>query len=254
VVRLELRRGRSHFEVSKRPERAFSVRAGNVTISVVGTAFTVELVADRVGVWVDHGIVQVDWGVGHQRLQANDSGWFPPLVLSSQPLDRSARGPRVLLAEREREREPATARPDAGSAQILPDARGASQSMSQSAQELLTAADAARASGHPEQGAELLNRILHEHASDPRAPLAALTLGRLLLNDLGRPREAAAAFREVQRRAPQGPFAEDALAREIEAWVQAGDLAQARALASSYVERYPSGRHLRRVRTVAGIE
>jgi hypothetical protein len=57
--------------------------------------------------------------------------------------------------------------------------------------------------------------------SDPRAPLAAFTLGRVLLRELARPREAAAAFAQARALAPRGPFVEDALAREVEAWLQA---------------------------------
>jgi transmembrane sensor len=95
---------------------------------------------------------------------------------------------------------------------------------------------------------------LREHPQDPRAPLAAFTLGRLLLNELDRPREAAAAFHEAQVRAPRGQFAEDALAREVEAWKQAGESARSRAAAETYLERYPVGRHVRRVKALAGLD
>jgi transmembrane sensor len=63
-IRLRLSRGSARFEVTRRPSRSFRVRAGDVTVSVVGTTFAVEVVADRVGVSVEHGVVEVDWGLG----------------------------------------------------------------------------------------------------------------------------------------------------------------------------------------------
>ena len=93
-----------------------------------------------------------------------------------------------------------------------------------------------------------LSRLLREHAADPRAPLAAFTLGRVLLDELGRPREAAQSFLRVQELDPSGPLSQDALAREVEAWSRAGEGSSARARALQYVQKYPTGRRLRSVR------
>ncbi|HEY3499837.1 MAG TPA: FecR domain-containing protein [Polyangiaceae bacterium] len=238
LVRLE--QGRARFEVARRPERTFQVRAGSVTVSVIGTVFEVEVVADRIGVAVEQGAVDVAWGVGRKRLVAGEQGWFPPLVLgggdapSASGTPPTAAAPAPLL-ERS---EPASA----------------SQSGPTSARELLAESDAARTRGEPDRGAELLRRILREYPNDARAPLAAFTLGRLLLNELGKPRDAAATFHELQVRAPRGQFAEDALAREVEAWNRAAEPARARAVAETYLERYPAGRHVRRVKALAGLE
>jgi len=46
-----------------------------------------------------------------------------------------------------------------------------------------------------------------------RAPLAAFTLGRMLLMELANPTEAAGAFAEARRLSPHGPLAEAALAK-----------------------------------------
>jgi transmembrane sensor len=235
-VQLRLDRGRARFEVTRRAERTFSVRAGSVTVSVIGTTFGVELVADRVGVSVEKGAVEVDWGVGQKRLLAGERGWFPPLVVTGTP-ETAGPDPSDTL------NQPASPKP-AGSAR--PPARGA--------QELLTAVDAARSQGQPERAVELLRQILREHPHDPRAPLAAFTLGRVLLNELARPREAAAAFHTVREKGPSGQFAEDALAREVEAWSRASELERARVLALAYLEQYPAGRHARRVKALAGLE
>jgi transmembrane sensor len=237
-VHLRLERGHARFEVTRRPERSFTVRAANVTVSVIGTTFGVEVVADRVGVVVEKGVVEVDWGVGQRRLLAGESGWFPPLVLSGEAdaiSDASARTPK-------------SARPTS------PPLAGSAHGGGRGAPELLVDVDAARAAGHPERAVELLKQLLQDYPRDPRAPLAAFTLGRVLLNELGRPREAAAAFNDVRRMAPASQFAEDALAREVEAWSRASEPSRARALAATYLERYPAGRHARRVKALAGLE
>jgi transmembrane sensor len=236
-VRLRLDRGRARFEVTRRAERSFEVRAGEVVVKVVGTVFDVELVADRVGVSVERGAVEVNWGRGQKRLSAGERGWFPPLVLSENA------GP----AE-----PPASARAGSGGkAQVTPPA-SATPPAELDAQELFAEVDASRARGNPARAAELLRQLLRDYPNDPRAALAAFTLGRVLLNDLASPREAAAAFRQVREKAPASQFAEDALAREIEAWNRASEPDRARSLATTYLERYPAGRHAQRVRMLFG--
>ncbi|HVZ89391.1 MAG TPA: FecR domain-containing protein, partial [Polyangia bacterium] len=235
-VRLSLARGRGHFQVTPRPQRTLTVRAGDVTVTVVGTVFTVERVADRVGVAVQRGAVRVDWKSGSTRVVAGQSGWFPPLVTAADEQPEPSRA-----AHRVR-----------SAGKVLPGA--AHDAGGGAAAELLVAADRARLSAHPEEGAALLQKLLREYPNDARAPLAAFTLGRLLLMELGRPAEAAAAFAEVRRIAPAGPFAEDALAREVEALSKAGLVADARARAREYQERYPNGRRIETVRASGGIQ
>jgi len=243
-VRLRLDRGRARFEVTRRPRRSFSVRTGNVMVSVVGTTFAIEVVADRVGVSVEHGAVEVDWGLGRKRLLANESGWFPPLVLSGQSQGAEPENEENQVQASDGSARPAVSAPSAGP----------SRAPALTAQQLLAEVDAARSRSQPERAVEILRGILREHPSDPRAPLAAFTLGRMLLNELGQPREAAAAFHEVRKKAPAGQFAEDALAREVEAWSRAAEPGRARELARMYLERYPSGRHAPRVKALSGLQ
>ncbi|HEX2874580.1 MAG TPA: FecR family protein [Polyangiaceae bacterium] len=230
-VRVKLTRGRGHFEVAPGTERVFSVLAGGVEVTVLGTVFDVEVVADRVGVDVERGSVRVNWKLGAAELTAGQSGWFPPLVVDER-----------------RDTPPRAPGPPA------PAASSIEASTPESAQSLLKQADAARAGGDAALGAQLLRRVLREHAKDPRASLAALTLGRLLLTELHRPAEAAAAFAQVELHAPGSPFADDALAHQAEAWQAAGQAAKAQQLATSYLKRYPSGRHARHMRALAESE
>ena len=69
--------------------------------------------------------------------------------------------------------------------------------------DLFALADVARLSGHPADAVGPLQRIIDGFPSDPQAPLAAFALGRLELDDLGRPQAAAAAFsRALEMGAP----------------------------------------------------
>jgi transmembrane sensor len=121
-------------------------------------------------------------------------------------------------------------------------------------QELLLAADAARLSGHPAQAEPFLRRVMERHASDPRASLAAFTLGGVLMNQLGRPREAEAAYARARALSLSDALAQDAVARQVEAAHRAGDTTRARKLALQYLDRYPNGRRVNAVRRFGGLQ
>ncbi len=118
--------------------------------------------------------------------------------------------------------------------------------------DLLLASDTTRLGGCPAEAIPYLERVVHDHTSDPRSSLASFTLGRVFLNELGRPREAAEAF--ARARKAGGPLAEDALAREVEAASQAGDTSGSRELAREYLTRYPQGQRLKAVARFGGLD
>lgn len=120
--------------------------------------------------------------------------------------------------------------------------------------DLLLAADSARLGGRPDRATHWLDQVVRRHGRSSMAPLAAFTLGRVLLEQLGRPAEAARAFVSAQRLAPGGALAEDALAREVESWSRAGDPATAHQRGEEYQRRYPHGRRIKAVRAHAGLE
>src|SRR5262245_8695327 len=249
-----LARGGARFDVVPRSGRVFSVRAGAVTVTVLGTAFSVERVADRVGVTVTRGAVHVDWGAGARRVAAGEDGWFPPLVVSPAAPEE----PAVVPATEEPAVVPATEAPavrhkrksaedGAGAAPAEPTTAPTETTGEPAAPavpdaaKLLADADRARLTGRYEEGVALLRRLVREHPDDQRAPLAAFSLGRILLGELHRPAQAAMAFARARALAPDGPLAEDALAREVEAWARAGDLDRARARGAEYLRAYPNG-------------
>ena len=62
--RVLLARGEAHFAVTKNPTRPFVVRAGNVDVRAVGTAFNVHLQSAAVDVLVTEGVVELNKTVG----------------------------------------------------------------------------------------------------------------------------------------------------------------------------------------------
>lgn len=119
---------------------------------------------------------------------------------------------------------------------------------------LFARADRARAEGQPERALAPLRAIVDLYPSDPRAPMAAFTRGRLLLESLGRPREAASAFAQARRLSGRGTLAEDALAREVDALRAASDLRAARERAELYRTLYPKGIRLHSVMRSGGLQ
>jgi transmembrane sensor len=229
ALELELETGAARFDVTPHPERAFRVHGGDVTVSVTGTSFRVERSGSRVTVGVSEGSVLVTWPGGSQSLQKGTSGTFPPsgerttaAALAPQPKPPAALEPAVERAL--------------------------------SSEELFAGADAARAAGRHAEALQKLELLSQRYPRDPRAPLAAFTRGRLLLEHLGRPAQAARAF--AQARGLTGPtsaLAEDALAREVDALRAAGNQTLSRERAELYTRLYPAGLRLRQVRAAGGL-
>ncbi|MFO0556678.1 MAG: FecR family protein [Polyangiales bacterium] len=277
-VVLRLQRGRARFSVAHRESRVFRVEVGSLAVQVLGTTFDVERIDDgRARVRVSEGRVRVLWPEHHRDVAAGESGEFPqsnvaadtaPIAPVAEPRAAdtsdastpstvvvSARSNVAVSSARARENNAWRALAESGR---YDDAWRAIEPVSarsiDTVNDLLLASDVARLSGHPEQATRFLQEILRTHASDPRAAMAAFTLGRVLIDELGRPREAAESFARVASLDHAGTFGEDALARQVEAWSRAGDSARAREAAAEYVRLFPEGRSLRRVRRWGALE
>jgi transmembrane sensor len=248
-VRVEVRGGTVRFDVQPQGPRVVEVWSGDVEIAVIGTAFSVAREDEIVRVAVEHGRVRMRCGDRASVLGAGARRECPAVAEEEAPApveeeaSRPVRRPswRALAAEGEFE-----------DAYRVMRAEGAP--LRDDPAELLQAADVARLSGHPRQAIAPLERVLRNHRGDPRAPLAAFTLGRVQLEELGDPRGAAAAFARARALAPNGPLAEDALAREVQALSRAGDTARAHQRAEEYVRRHPNGSRMRSVRRYGGLE
>jgi transmembrane sensor len=240
-VTVVLERGGARFAVAPRAERRFEVESGPVLVRVKGTTFSVTRSEGATRVSVEDGHVQVFWAGEKAELFAGDTGTFPP---PEAPLDlpraESGASPSAWreLAKKGEYRRAYSAM------------RSARTRVSDLPEDHMLAADVARLSGHPQQAVQHLRAVSERFADDPRAPVAAFTLGRVL-QDLERPGEAAAAFRRARTLWPRGPLALDAWAGEAEALQEAGDRAAARKLAARYLERHPSGRHAQAMRALS---
>jgi transmembrane sensor len=251
--------GAARFRVRHDPQRLFRVEAGGVVIEDLGTIFSVARRTDSVVVSVTEGAVAVAFadasGAPAKRtLRAGERGEFravaPRLASSAVAPAASASpvasgtsepgtpGSSPALGWRELHRAGKHRR----AYELL--APNAFRDVRDEPGDLLLASDVARLSQHPADAAALLRRLLAGHSRDPRAPSAAFTLGWVLMNELGRPREAAQAFARAEALAPGGNLAEDAMARSVEAWLRAGDRSRANTELERYRARNPRGRHL----------
>jgi len=234
--------GSFRFDVVPNPARQFVVEAGDVTVRVLGTRFVVTRQDARAEVRVERGRVEVTWPNGRTELGVDGSGWFPPLpepaTSAAERVSNAARGP--LAAHERTQFIELTRKGDYQGAYAIIDR--VPQLFVGCAEDLMMAADAARLSNHPQQAVGYLQRITKEHPSDSRAPLAAFTLGRIFMSQLGQPAAAARAFAQVRQLAPAGALVEDALAREAEALEQAGQHQAAQGLVEAYLKQYPKGR------------
>lgn len=264
AVTLRLESGAARFEVAPNATRPFRVLARDVTVTVLGTVFEVGLEADGVRVTVERGRVRTSSATGTRELGAGESallGSTPADVKSGAPAIEPA--PAAVPISPESLRAPPAAAPrswrllaeegnfTAALARLAAEGSGA---VRDTPDDLLLAADVARQGGRPERAIEPLQRLIAKHPFDPRAPLAAFTLGRTLLENLGRPREAAQAFSTARRLDRASALTQDALAREVESWSRAGESALAQERAREYLKLYPNGRRAGAVRRLGGLD
>jgi len=241
----ELRAGGARFSAPHDAAHPFVVVASDVVVEDIGTTFTVQyLPGDKLQVAVEQGRVKVRMHGTETEIAAGDSLELA-LLPAALAKPRGKGGPAVAswrpLAEKGQYDEAHAALTKAGPNAVRDETA-----------DLLLAADVARLGGYPAEAVPYLERVLRAHASDPRSGLASFTLGRVLLDELGRPGEAAEAF--ARARAGGGPLAEDALAREVEAASRAGDVTRSRELAREYQAKYPHGRRAKAVSRFGGLD
>jgi len=251
LVRTELGAGSARFDVRHDETRVFEVESGDVKVRVLGTAFSLVREGAFTRVSVERGAVRVQWTGGQAFLSAGQAGLYPPAV-GAADASKSAAPAEPLLDLAGSVGEEASAWRKLAKRGDYPAAYKALVPVAKSVRDepvdLMLAADVARLSRHPGEATRYLSRVSDGFPRDKRAPLAAFTLGRVLLEDLGQPGAAANAFRRSQQLAPKGPLAADALAREADAAQRAGQAERARQLAARYVELYPDGSQAQRLR------
>ena len=233
-VALRLEEGRVACQVEKDKARKFSVLAGDVTVRVIGTTFSVERIAlgaeEKVAVDVTEGVVDVEGPDGVvKRLGAGES-WSVRIV---------AEGEHALAAEPEEGEAGKSAGSEAA-------ARPASSNKAPE-RDLFAEARAKRNLGDAAGAAQLYQSFLKQNPSDARSGVAALELGRLRMDQLGDP---AGAIAPLTRAASGvgGGLGDDALARLVRAHAELGQRAACQNARARYLKSYPAGVHATRVR------
>ena len=240
--------GPAAFEVPARAGRTVVVTVARFEVAILAARFVLRPADERLEVTVSEGDVAVSWSGGHARVKAGETVALPAALEQPPEALRARAG---TPEQRSRFRAQVARRDYAGAYRSLVAAPGV---VDHSAEDLMLAADAARLSGHPATAVPYLRRLLRDHPTDVRGPVAAFTLGRVLLSELARPAEAADAFAASYRLAPTGPLAADALGREVEAAARAGDAARAHRLATTFVARYPDQPRAAAVRRAGGLD
>ena len=240
---IRLRAGGARFRVIHDPSHPFVVLAGELRIEDLGTDFMVEHLERGVRVAVYEGRVRA---ISHEQsvqLGAGDAWLFPAAdVAPALPTQRSLNDAPTPLVRRSTWRKLALAgKYDQAYPALLDEEPSLSLTRDE---DLLLAANAARLSGHARQAEMLLRRALAHRGDGAQATVVAFTLGRLLLEQLERPAEAAEIFERVVRMDPRGQLGEHALAREVEAWVAVGDTTRAHEAAQRYLRQFPHGAHI----------
>ena len=113
------------------------------------------------------------------------------------------------------------------------------ESQSASVTDLFALADVARLSGHPKEAVGPLERILSQQSSDARAPLAALTLGRVQLRSLSAPAAAAQSLQQALALGVPAGLTEDTYALLVESCSRSGNSEATRQAYSRYIARFP---------------
>jgi TolA-binding protein len=262
-VRLDLRKGSAHFDVTHVAGRTFSVKSGNVTVRVVGTRFTVTTTplpnGSKVMVAVDQGVVEAENAPGAEpiRVRAGETWSTVQTTESTAPrgsasTESSASPPAETVAE---DKPAKSALPVE-----RPVAAGASERAVKSepakteptAQELFESANASRQAGDARGAATFYESLLRHHPADARAGLAAFELGRLKMDQLGDTRGAVDALKRAVTAAPSSGFREDALARLVRAYGTLGNVESCERMRSAYLGSYPGGVHAAAVRKGCG--
>jgi transmembrane sensor len=227
--RAVVQQGKIVFDVKPGGPRRWTIDAGDTRVVVIGTRFSVTRDDARVSVAVERGKVEVRGARVPQGVQALGAGErlaiapVPPVATASEKSEMPPAAPVEA-----HEPAPRNERASAASTEQTPD-------------QLLKAADAARAAGDYRRAARSLQRFLAAYPSDPQAAIVALTLGRLQLEQLGVPKAAVASFLRADRLGLPDAVAEEGAARLVEAYAKAGDKEKARAAAARYARRFPDG-------------
>ena len=250
VSTYRITRGSVRFETGPEVTRKLVVHVGDLTIVDIGTVFTVEIVSDnQVRVAVSEGRVKVTWPSGNAELKEGTDGTFPSLSAANVSSDvghRVSSDVGTAVQGQSPNIDWRVAARNGENALALELIEADPTRVRNKVADLLLAADVMRLTGNPKRALPYLKRVVRQFPDDDRRPVAAFTLGKVLLYEIGKPTAAAKMFAIAAQN--RSPLAEEAMAREAEAWYRAGDFQKSRASARRYLDKYPGGARAESVR------
>lgn len=247
---LSLRTGSAHFSVTPGGPRAWTIEAGTLVVSVLGTEFSVShtktAAQESTSVKVSRGVVSVSGNIPGRsmKLRAGQSVTsMPQGERDFEPPQETAPSlgskDRVFslddlpedLSSTDETHGPASARSSEEGTKI---------------EQLLREADQHRTAGRTAEAAKAL-RVVVDLAppSDSRRALAALSYARLGLE----PRETAALLEATLEQMPKG-LREPALARLAESLALSGQASRAAPFAQMYLTEFPKGTRVAQMRAL----
>jgi transmembrane sensor len=247
-VELAMDRGRTTFDVKPGGPRAWIIDAGSVRVEVLGTRFTVARdrePREHVEVSVERGKVKVTDPNGTRILTAGQS------FASNEATPEPARSltPSLTPAPPPPPPPPPPRSPTpAHTAASTPHLSEASPAGDREAPKAdpMAEADALRKEGRSGEAVTILRGLVD--SGDRRASLAAFTLGKIHAEELHDPALAGRWFERAIALGLPGGLDEEAQARAVECFAKAGAKDETARAAARYEARFPTGRHLARVR------
>jgi transmembrane sensor len=263
--------GHVQYDIAAGGSRRWAVECGAATIEGVGTSFEIDRAERGVTVRVARGLVLVrDHTVADRVIRLTAGMTAEVSAISATPkvsiVDPSPAAPRAAVVAAPdvatsvagpkaaaHVDEPwrafaAQGKNDKAYAELGPNGI-ALKSKSASVEDLFDLADVARLSGHPAEALDPLQRIVLEHAKDARAPLAALTAGRIQLRSLLMPALAARSLEKAIALGVPTGLGEDTYALLVEALSRSGDEHRARAAYETFSARFPASSRSAELRT-----
>lgn len=263
---MALEQGRARYVVEKRTERTWQVDCGLAIVEVTGTKFWAERLEHEVKVAVQEGSVLVRspyLARGAQTLRASEQVTInkplPPVPKQSvsspvslpTPTARTHPvAPEPVPTEPKLTWQQAAAQGDFAQVATIVDAQGLERTLEAivDPETLIQLSDSLRIAGRYRQAVQALRYFNQRFSQDPRASQVAFSLGKLYLEQLRDPRQAAQVFEDlVEHGAPAG-LIDDVYLRWIEALVKSGQKSKAKLVADDYIQKYPSGHRIQDIK------
>lgn len=269
---LEVLRGRAVAQLEPQAQgRSFTLQAGGIPVTAVGTAFSVEhqperslvraaVVEGTVSVSASGASVLVDAGhaaeveagtVSVQAMQAPDVGRVWALLRGEPPAASSVAGDRPAVAPHHQTVDskvdavaPDGAPPPGGKTPVAPHPQ---PPRGPSAEHMLKSALAKLDAGDERAAAAAYRRLIGAHPRTPQARTARISLGELYLHQLGDPKRAEIQFRLYLRRGG-GPLALQARYGRIQALSRLGRDGDESEAIREFLRRHPKSGYVNGLR------